>query len=430
MKAKIINCEDKSFSKNIKVLLKSNSSINLEQEKAVNLIISQVKKDKNLAIISLCNKFDKANFKKASDLIVSREEIARAKKNLDQSTTEALKTAYKRIYKYHEKQIPQDFTYLDEVGNKLGNKWQPIDKVAIYAPGGTAAYPSSVLMNSIPAIVAGCKNIVMATPSLQGKINPAVLVAAEICGIKTIYKIGGAAAIAALAFGTKSINKVDKIVGPGNNFVALAKKQLFGEVGIDMIAGPTDILIIADNKNNPDWVAADLLSQAEHGIDSKAILITDDLNFANLVNNSITKFAQNLPRAKIIKESLKKSALIIVKNLLEDAPEIANQIAPEHLEIMIEKPDKILKKIKNAGAIFIGKYSPEAIGDYIAGPSHTLPTLGSARFSSGLSVFDFLKRISIINCSQKGFKKLKEPAEILAKAEGFLAHKLSIAIRK
>ena len=337
---------------------------------------------------------------------------------------------FARVFEYHQKQLPQNFSYQDAIGNSLGNIWQAIEKVAIYVPGGTATYPSSVLMNAVPAIVAGCKDIAMVTPSIKGKINDAVLVAAEICGIKTVYKTGGAAAIAGLALGTKTISKVDKIVGPGNSFVAIAKKQLFGEVGIDMIAGPTDILVIADKENNPDWVAADLLSQLEHGIDSRAILISDDLEFVNLVNKSLGKLAKSLSRIDIIKQSLKKSALILVKNLEQDGAKIANQIAPEHLEIMTKKPEKILNQIKNAGAVFLGKYSPEAIGDYIAGPSHTLPTIGTARFSSGLSVFDFLKRMSVINCSKNGFENLQDQAALLAQIEGFEAHKLSITIRK
>jgi histidinol dehydrogenase len=285
-------------------------------------------------------------------------------------------------------------------------------------------------MNAAVAIVAGCKEIIMTTPSFQGKIDDAVLVAAKICGIKTIYKVGGASAIAALAMGTKSINKVDKIVGPGNNYVALAKKQLFGEVGIDMIAGPTDILVIADRANNPDWIAADLLSQLEHGVDSKAILICNCVDFANSVEESLNNLSKNLTRISIIEESIKKSALIVVDDLEKEGSEIANKIAPEHLEIITNNPEKILNKIKNAGAVFLGKYSPEAIGDYIAGPSHTLPTEGTARFSSGLSVFDFLKRMSVISCSKQGFKYLQEDAATLAASEGFDAHKLSITIRK
>ncbi len=430
MKTTIINQSQPNFLKKISTLIKNNTQIDQQKQLVIDKIIADVRQNGDGSIIKLCNQFDKANFKKPDDLVVDKKEINLAKKNLDKNVVKALELAFERISLYHQKQLPQNFSFTDNIGNTLGNIWQPITKTAIYVPGGTATYPSSVLMNTVPAIVAGCKDIVMTTPSIAGKISDAVLIAAEICGIKTIYKIGGAAAIAALALGTKTISQVDKIVGPGNNFVALAKKQLFGEVGIDMIAGPTDILVIADSKNNPDWVAADLLSQAEHGVDSRAILITDDLDFAVLVSNSIAKLAGNLSRLDIIKQSLKKSALIVVKNLEQDGTEIANQIAPEHLEIMVDKADKILKKIKNAGAIFLGKYSPEAIGDYIAGPSHTLPTTGTARFSSGLSVFDFLKRMSVINCSKQGFIKLQNDAALLAESEGFDAHKLSINIRK
>ncbi len=430
MKAKIISHNQANFDKQISALIKNNAKIDQQKQLAVDKIIADVRKNGDSAVIKLCNQFDKTNFNKPNDLLVSQKEINSAKKNADKNVVKALELAFERIFLYHQKQLPQNFSYQDKIGNKLGNIWQPIAKNAIYVPGGTATYPSSVLMNAVPAIVAGCKDIVMITPSIAGKINDAVLIAAEICSIKTIYKIGGATAVAALGLGTKTISKVDKIVGPGNNFVALAKKQLFGEVGIDMIAGPTDILVIADKKNNPAWVAADLLSQAEHGIDSRAILITDDLDFAVAVNKSIAKFSVQLSRLNIIKESLKKSALIVVKNLEKDSAEIANQIAPEHLEIMVDNPDKIFKKIRNAGAIFLGKYSPEAIGDYIAGPSHTLPTTGTAKFASGLSVFDFLKRMSVIDCSEKGFKKLQNEAAILAASEGFDAHKLSITIRQ
>ncbi|MCE3254609.1 MAG: histidinol dehydrogenase [Rickettsiaceae bacterium] len=430
MKSRIISYQDQDFARKISSIIQSNSAVKPETENAVKKIIADVKKNGDKVVIKLCNQFDKTSFKNGADLLVSKKEINSAIKNLDKEVIKALELSFQRVFEYHQKQLPKDFSYQDKIGNKLGNIWRPIEKIAIYVPGGTASYPSSVIMNAVPAIVAGCSEISMTTPSLKGKINEVVLAAAEICGIKTIYKTGGAAAIAALTYGTKTISKVDKIVGPGNSFVAIAKKQVFGEVGIDMIAGPTDILIIADNKNNPDWIAADLLSQLEHGPDSKAILVSDDLAFANLVNNSISKLAKTLPRVEIVKQSLKKSAFIIVKNLENDAAEIANKIAPEHLEIQVKNPDKILGKIKNAGAVFLGQYSPEAIGDYIAGPSHTLPTSGTARFSSGLSVFDFLRRMSVIDCSKDGFKKLQNQTELLAKAEGFDAHGLSIAIRQ
>lgn len=430
MKIKTISHKNKNFSSEVSKLITSNCEIDEAKEKLVAKIIQDVRKNGDQAIIDLCNKFDGTNFKKGSDLLVSKAEFNQAKKNIDKKVVSALELAFERIHDYHKLQLPDNITGEDKYGNKLGNIWRTIQKVAIYVPGGTALYPSSVLMNAVPAIVSGCSDIVMATPTHKGKLNDAVLVAAEICGIKTIYKTGGAAAIAALALGTKTINPVDKIVGPGNSFVAIAKKQLFGAVGIDMIAGPTDILVIADKDNNPDWIAADLLSQLEHGIDSRSILITDNESFAKAVEASIEKLTKKLSRAKIINESIKKSAIIIVKNLKEDGSEIANKIAPEHLEIATAKPQQILEKINNAGAVFLGKYSPEALGDYIAGPSHTLPTSGSARFSSGLSVFDFLKRMSIIEASEKGFKKLQNDAALLAEIEGLDAHKLSITIRK
>ncbi len=431
MKAQIISFQDKNFSQKINQLICQNSSLDADLSAKVAEIINSVRKDGDESIIKICNLFDNSNFKKPADLLVSKAEISTAKKNIAPELLSALKLAYDRIYAYHKRQMPKSFEYEDEIGITLGNRWQAVSDAAVYVPGGTALYPSSVLMGAVPALAAGVKNIVIATPSHGGKIADSVLVAADLCGIKTIYKMGGAASIAALALGTVMIKKVDKIVGPGNSFVALAKKQLFGEVGIDMVAGPTDILIIADNKANPDFIAADFLSQLEHGVDSRAVLITDDFKFAELVNNSISNIAGKIARKEIIKQSLKNNGIIIiVKNLLQDAPEIANSFAPEHLEIVTKNPKKIAAKITNAGAIFLGEYSPEAIGDYVAGPSHTLPTMGTARFSSGLSVFDFLKRISVISCSKQGFKKLQKSAALIAENEGFEAHKLSITIRK
>ncbi len=431
LKIKIIHHKQDGFSDKLAKIINQNNQSQAKQEKIVSKIISQVKKNGDQEIINLCNQFDKTNFQNPNDFLVKKSEINAAKNNLDQEVIKALELSFKRVSLYHQKQLPQDFFFQDDLGNNLGNIWKNIEKVAIYVPGGTATYPSSVIMNAAPAIVAGCQNITMTTPSNGGKINDTVLMAAEICGIKNIYKIGGAAAIAGLAFGTKTIDKVDKIVGPGNNFVALAKKQLFGQVGIDMIAGPTDILIIADKQTiTADWVAADLLSQAEHGIDSRVILITNNLDFASLVNQKISKLAENLSRLDIIKQSIKKSAIIVIENLIAEAAKIANQFAPEHLEIITQNQDEIFKQIKNAGAVFLGKYSPEAIGDYLAGPSHTLPTSKTAKFSSGLSIFDFLKRMSVINCCKTGFLNLQKPAALMAESEGLLAHQLSILIRK
>ncbi len=417
--------EKSSFYKFLSATQKPNFNI----AKTVEGIIEEVKKNGDAALIYYSNKLDKTSFKKSEDLCISQKEILDSEKFVSKEVREALKMAYSRIESYHKKQLPKDFDFTDEAGVRLGNFWRAIDPIGIYVPGGTASYPSSVLMSAVPAIVAGVKEIVMCAPTSAGKINPAILFAAKICGIKKIYKIGGAQAIAALAYGTKKIEKVNKIVGPGNSYVATAKKILFGEVGIDMIAGPTDVTIIADKNNNPDWIAADALSQLEHGMDSKAFIITDDENFALKISAAIASLSQKLPRKKIIEQSLKNSAILVIKNL-DDAAEIVNFIAPEHLEIATKNPQKFLPKIKNAGAIFLGNYTPEAIGDYIAGPSHTLPTSSSAKFSSGLSVFDFLKRISLISCDKKSFSKLAKATSVLAECEGLDAHKLSIEIRK
>jgi histidinol dehydrogenase len=412
-----------------KIKLKASLEKTFLIDEAVKKIISEVLKNGDKALISYSNQFDKTNFKKPKDFLVSEKEFSDAQKNTPKEVREALKIAFTRIKKYHQKQLPKNFEFIDEIGVNLGNRWQAIESIGVYVPGGSASYPSSVLMSVVPALVAGVEEIVICAPSSGGKINPAVLFAAQLCGVKKIYKIGGAQAIAALAYGTKTISKVNKIVGPGNAFVAAAKKILFGEVGIDMIAGPTDVTIIADKNSNPDWIAADVLSQLEHGSDSKAFLITDNKDFAQKFLTSISHLKEKLPRKKIIDESLKNSAIFLIDNL-DEAARIVNQIAPEHLEIATKNPQKILPKIKNAGAIFLGNYTPEAIGDYIAGPSHTLPTEGTAKFSSGLSVFDFLKRISLISCDQKSFLKLAQATSNLAACEGLDAHKLSIDIRK
>jgi histidinol dehydrogenase len=341
---------------------------------------------------------------------------------------QAINFAFQRIKDYHLKQLPKDFSFCDQLGVDLKNSWLPINRIGVYVPGGIASYPSSVLMSVVPALVAGVKEIVITAPSSNSQINPAVIYASKICGIKKIYKIGGAQAITALALGTKSIKQVDKIVGPGNAYVAIAKKILFGEVGIDMIAGPTDVMIISNDQSNPNWIAIDALSQLEHGEDSKAFIVVDNLEFANKINDAINSQKTNLSRKNIIEKSLKNSAIMVIENLV-NAIEIANFIAPEHLQLMVDNADFYVDNITNAGAIFIGEYTPEAIGDYVAGPSHTLPTSATARFASGLSVYDFLKRRSIINCNQKAFNNIAKSASIIAKCEGLTAHQLSIDIR-
>jgi histidinol dehydrogenase len=414
-----------SFYKFLNTLQKSD----LDVTKTVSEIISDVKKNGDKALINYSNKFDKAAFKKADDFLVNEKEIDDAEKLLSKEVKSGLKLAFDRIKNYHQKQLPKDFHFKDSIGVELGNLWRAIDSVGVYVPGGTASYPSSVLMSAVPALVAGVDKISICAPTSGQKINPAVLFAAKLCGVKKIYKIGGAQAIAALAFGTKTIAKVNKIVGPGNSFVATAKKMLFGEVGIDMIAGPTDVTIIADKNVNPTWIAADALSQLEHGSDSKAFIITDSQDFAQKILTAISCLKNDLPRAKIIEKSLANSAIFVLENL-SDAVHISNFIAPEHLEIATKNSAKFLPKIQNAGAIFLGNYSPESIGDYVAGPSHTLPTSSSAKFSSGLSVFDFLKRISLISCDEKSFKKLAKTTSILAECEGLEAHALSVNIRK
>ncbi len=409
--------------------------INKQQQqnsKVANLvakIVNNIKKNQDQALLDYCRQFDGMLCQSTSELLVDQQQIHDSEKKIDKALKEAINLAYHRIFAYHQKQIPANLDFVDDLGVKLGNHWQPISKVGLYVPGGTASYPSSVLMSAIPALVAKVDKITMCMPVKNNEINQTVLYCAKLCGINTIYKIGGAQAIAALAFGTQTIEKVDKIVGPGNAFVALAKKNVYGNVGIDSIAGPTDICIIADQTANPKWLAYDALSQLEHGADSKAFLITTNQQIAKDFVKHLAEIAPTLSRSQIIAQSSKNSAVFVVPNLLE-ASILANFIAPEHLEIATENPENILPHITNAGAIFLGHYTPEAIGDYMAGPSHTLPTFGSARFASGLSVYDFLKRMSIIGCNQEAFQKLASATEIFAQAEKLQAHQLSINIRK
>lgn len=414
----------------LQTLLNYNQEDQNHIEQIVAEILDDVKLRKDQSLIELSNKFDNSNFSSSNDLIATQEEYDQAENLLSSDQKRALKRAFDRIKDYHIKQMPNNIFYQDQIDCNLGNYWRPISSIGVYAPGGTAAYPSSVLMSAVPAIVAGVNKISLASPSVNGKLNPGILYAAKLCEIKNIYKIGGAQAIAALAFGSESITKVDKIVGPGNSYVALAKKRLFGEVGIDMIAGPTDLTIIAENSViDPAWVAIDALSQLEHGSDSRVFIIVDNQEFANLISDQISQMIPKLLRSAIATKSLKNSAILLIPNLT-DAFKVSNFIAPEHLEIITSNDDDLVKKIDNAGAIFTGKFSPEAIGDYIAGPSHTLPTMQSSRFSSGLSVYDFLKRISFISCSEDSFNELSTDASILANLEGLSAHKLSIDIRK
>lgn len=389
-------------------------------------IIDNVKVNGDKALYEYCEKFDKA---KLSSLEVSTEEIDEAFSTVEPQFIEILKQAAENIRAFHKQQVRQSFI-LNGDGYVTGQKITPIEKVGLYVPGGTAAYPSTVLMDSIPAKIAGCEEICIATPpSADGKVNPAILAAAKIAGVDRIFKIGGAQAVAALAYGTETVPKVDKIVGPGNAFVAEAKRQVFGLVSIDMIAGPSEILVIADGKSNPKFVAADLLSQAEHDKMASAVLVTDSAELAEKVSAELERQIPLLPRAEIARISIDNNGKIIVADNLFDVIDVANEIAPEHLELSVDNPFDYLDKIKNAGSIFMGRYCPEALGDYFAGPNHTLPTSGTARFSSPLSVDDFVKKSQYTYYTKDALKKSAESVAFFAEKEGLSAHARSVTVR-
>ena len=391
-------------------------------------IINNVKENGDEGLISLTHKFDNVKLEKAT-LFFSEEEIRSSSKKILAKEKEALKLAASRIKKYHIKQLPKNKFWKDEKGVNLGFRWTPINSIGIYVPGGLASYPSSVLMNAIPAKVAGVRNITMVTPTPLGKINPLVLYAAKIAGVDKIIKIGGAQAIAALAYGTESIDAVDKIVGPGNTFVAAAKRKVFGQVGIDSVAGPSEVLIISDSEQNPSWIAADLLAQAEHDEKAKSILITDSIHFAQAVELEVWKLLSNLKDNTVASKSWSENGKIIVVNQLKDSINLANTIAAEHLQICIKEPELLLDKIVNAGAIFVGENTPEVFGDYILGSNHVLPTCRAARFSSPLSTIDFMKRTSISKISLNALKDLGCAAKILATSETLDAHAYSASLR-
>jgi histidinol dehydrogenase len=392
-------------------------------------IIERVRSEGDAALLEYTTRFDR--FEATHDAIrVTPQDMANALSLCQPELMTSLKIAAKRIREYSERQMPADLDYTDELGVRLGHRWSPLDAVGLYVPGGLAAYPSSVLMNAIPAKVAGVARLVMVVPAPDGNLNPSLLAAAHVAGIEEIYKIGGAQAVAALAYGTQTIAPVDKIVGPGNSYVAEAKRQVFGKVGIDMIAGPSEILVLADNQNNPLWIAADLLSQAEHDKEAQSILVTDDAAFASAVEAEVEKLLETLPRREIAQASWKNYGAVIVVESWEEACAIANRIAAEHLEIAVEQPERFIPHIVHAGAIFLGRHTPEAVGDYIAGPSHVLPTSRTARFSSGLSVFDFIKRTSLIGCSADALSKLSGYVDVLAYTEGLQAHGLSVTVRR
>lgn len=393
----------------------------------VSEIIENVRKNGDAALFAYCEKFDKA---KLSSLVVSKEEIDEALNLVEPEFLEILEKAAQNIRKFHSHQVRNSFIINDEEGIVTGQKVNPIDRVGLYVPGGTAAYPSTVLMDAIPAKIAGCRQVVMVTPpTKEGKVNPAILAAAYVAGIDRIFKVGGAQAVAALAYGTESIPKVDKIVGPGNAFVAEAKKQVFGVVSIDMIAGPSEILIVADGKSNPAYVAADLLSQAEHDKMASAVLVTDSGELAENVSAELEKQIPMLERCEIARESIDVNGKIIVADTLDIAIEIANEIAPEHLELCVDNPFDMLDSIRHAGSIFMGRNCPEALGDYFAGPNHTLPTSGTAKFSSPLSVDDFVKKTQYTYYTKDALRKVAFDVAAFAKKEGLTAHAKSAVIR-
>ena len=421
--------QDRDFDTKLKSLIAWESASNEEVGRSVEKIINDVKVNGDASVLDYTNQFDSLKAESISELIVSKERLKESFDNLAIEQKNALLTAAERIKSYHQNQVQESWTYTEDDGSMLGQKITPLERAGLYVPGGKAAYPSSVLMNSIPAKVAGVEDLIMVVPTPNGVMNELVLAAAHVAEVDLVFTIGGAQAIAALAYGTESIPKVDKIVGPGNIYVATAKRQVFGQVGIDMIAGPSEILIICDGRTNPDWVAMDLFSQAEHDEDAQAILLCPDEDFIKEVEMSISKLLPTMEREQIIKTSLKNRGALILTQDIDDAVKISNRIAPEHLELSVEDPESILDDIKHAGAIFMGKYSSEALGDYCAGTNHVLPTSSTARFSSPLGVYDFTKRSSIVMASKEGAKKLGETASVLAFGEGLQAHAKSALYR-
>ena len=390
-------------------------------------IIADVRRRGDAAVVEYTQKFDRLDV--SGGLRIDPDLIASARDACAADQIEALEFAAARIRAFHERQFPDGFSFTDSEGVRLGARWTAISAAGIYVPGGTAAYPSSVLMNAIPAIVAGVRRLVMVVPTPGGAVNPLILAAAELAGVSEIYRIGGAQAVAALAYGTESIRPVDKITGPGNAYVAEAKRQVFGTVGIDMIAGPSEILVVADADNDPDWIAADLLSQAEHDTSSQSVLITDSGALADAVADAVERQLLSLKRSDIARESWETHGAIILMRDLADAFPLIDRIAPEHLELAVDAPEILAEQVSNAGAIFLGRHTPEAVGDYVAGPNHVLPTAQSARFSSGLGVTDFMKRTTLVSCDAASLARIGPAAVTLARAEGLDAHALSLSIR-
>ena len=423
-----LSTKDAGFEEAFAAFLSARREAEVDVSSAVAEIITAVRARGDAALFDYTQRFDRLKLTSDS-LRIAPEEIAAAAASCDEETLSALRLAADRIRSYHEKQLPQDLSYRDEAGVLLGHRWTPVAAVGLYVPGGRAAYPSSLLMNAIPARVAGVARLAVVVPTPDGEINPLVLAAAEVCGIEEVYRVGGAQAVAALAYGTESIAPVDKIVGPGNAYVAEAKRQVFGTVGIDMIAGPSEILVVADRDNDPAWIAADLLSQAEHDPTAQSILLTASADFAERVCDAVERELSVMPRREIAAAAWRDHGAVVTLGGLDEAGALIDRIAPEHLELAVEEPERLMETFSNAGAIFLGRHTPEAVGDYLGGPNHVLPTARSARFSSGLSVFDFLKRSSILGCSAEALSALAPATIALAEAEGLHAHARSVSLR-
>lgn len=423
-----LDASDADFERGFRAFLGQKRENEADVIDVVKSILADVRERGDTALLEYTSRFDRYELT-ADTLRILPEEIATYRDQCDAETLSALQLAHDRIRDFHERQRPHDLSYVDDAGVSLGYRWSAVSAAGLYVPGGTAAYPSSVLMNAVPAKVAGVERLVMVVPTPDGVINPLVMSAAELAGVDEVYRVGGAQAVGALAYGTETIKPVDKIVGPGNAYVAAAKREVFGTVGIDMIAGPSEILVIADNQNDPSWIAADLLSQAEHDTAAQAILIADDARFADAVVDAVDAHLQTLPRTEIARQSWDAFGAVILVPNIDDCIELVDRIAPEHLEIATDNAEVMALRIRNAGAIFMGRYAPEAVGDYVAGPNHVLPTARSARFSSGLGVLDFMKRTSMIRCDAEGLRNIGPAAKTLADAEGLGAHALSVAIR-
>jgi histidinol dehydrogenase len=423
-----LTTSDPGFAARFEALLAMKREVSEDVDRAVAAIIDDVRARGDAALVELTRTFDHVDLS-TSGLAVSKAEIAAAASACPARQLEALRFAAARIRAYHERQKPADLRFRDAAGVELGWRWSAIEAVGLYVPGGTASYPSSVLMNAIPAKVAGVKRLVMVVPTPRGEVSPLVLAAAELAGVDEIWRVGGAQAVAALAYGTQSIRPVAKIVGPGNAYVAAAKRRVFGAVGIDMIAGPSEVVILADKTANADWIAADLLAQAEHDEAAQSILVTDDADLAARVTKAVDSQLATLPRRAIAEASWRDNGAIILVGALAEAVPLVDRLAPEHLEIMAKDDEALAKQVSNAGAIFLGAHTPEAIGDYVGGSNHVLPTARSARFASGLNVLDFMKRTSLLKCSAAALVELAPAAIALGEAEGLAAHARSVAIR-